>query len=188
MILSDKDIREEISSGNIVITPFKEDRLDTNSYTLSLGNILLKVLPYNHVNPEKRVDYIDFKDNKVVYEEITIPQDGYILDMNDFYLGVTEEYTETKDLVPLISGKSSVARNALMVETANLGSCGFKGKWTLELKPIFFRVKVYPGMPIAQIYYARISSPPSENYYDSVNSKYNNSKMDKKPIKSLFSF
>jgi deoxycytidine triphosphate deaminase len=51
-----------------------------------------------------------------------------------FYLGVTEEYTETHAHVPFLEGKSSTGRLGIDIHaTAGKGDVGFCGNWTLEI-------------------------------------------------------
>ena len=51
------------------------------------------------------------KDNEV--EKLTIPDNGLVLETNRLYLGRTIEYTETKKLVPMLEGRSSIGRLGL---------------------------------------------------------------------------
>ncbi len=82
--------------------------------------------------------------------------EGLILQPNVIYLASTVEYTETLRHVPVIQGKSSLGRLGLFVHvTAGFGDVGFKGHWTLELIAVQ-RIKIYPGMKIAQIVYVTI--------------------------------
>jgi len=99
MILSDKRILEEIEKGSIIIEPFRRECLGTNSYDVHLGKYLAT---YN-----KRV--LDAKEhNEILHFEI--PKDGFVLQPNTLYLGVTVEYTETHRHVPFLEGKSSTGR------------------------------------------------------------------------------
>ena len=94
------------------------------------------------------------KDNEV--EKLTIPSNGLVLETNRLYLGRTVEYTETKNLVPMLEGRSSIGRLGLFVHvTAGFGDVGFKGFWTLEIFCIQ-PVKIYPSVEICQVYYHTI--------------------------------
>ena len=92
---------------------------------------------------------------------ITAP--GLVLESNRLYLGRTIEYTETKNLVPMLEGRSSIGRLGLFVHvTAGFGDVGFKGFWTLEIfcvQPI----KIYPDVEICQVYYHTLEGD-YENY------------------------
>ena len=85
--------------------------------------------------------------------DIKIPEGGLILSPDVGYLGSTVEYTETRNLLPYIDGKSSVGRNFILNHhTAGRGDDGFCGEWTLEIRVLYPTV-VYPYMRIGQIYY-----------------------------------
>lgn len=141
MILSGREIKSRLG-GDIKIDPYKEERLNPNSYNLSLHNRLL-------VYTEEPLDMK--RDNPV--EEIILPSEGLVLEPGRLYLGRTVEYTETDNLVPMLEGRSSVGRLGLFIHvTAGFGDVGFQGFWTLEIfcvQPI----RIYPGVDICQIYY-----------------------------------
>jgi len=94
MILSDKLILQEIDKGNIIIEPFKKECLGTNSYDVHLGKYLATY--------KNRV--LDAKLHNEI-EHFEIPRDGFLLQPNTLYLGVTMEYTETHRHVPFLEGK-----------------------------------------------------------------------------------
>lgn len=162
MILTDKDIKNELKKGKIVIRPFRKKALGSNSYDVHLGKNL--AIYENKVLDVK-------KHNKI--RLIRIPDEGMILKPGELYLGVTEEYTETHGYVPFLEGKSSIGRLGIEIHsTAGKGDIGFCNHWTLEItvkKP----VKIYPGMPIGQIIYFKVSSPAEVPYNKKQDAKYN---------------
>jgi dCTP deaminase len=95
-------------------------------------------------------------------ERIRIPEDGLVLTPNQLYLGRTVERTETHNLVPMIEGRSSIGRLGLFVHvTAGFGDVGFCGYWTLEMFAVQ-PVKIYPGVPICQIFFHQIAGDITE--------------------------
>lgn len=144
MILSGKEILKHIGS-DIVIEPFESKRLNPNSYNLTLHN---KLLVYENTPLDMK------KPNKT--REITIPEEGLLLEPGRLYLGRTVEYTKTNCYVPMLEGRSSTGRLGLFIHvTAGFGDVGFAGYWTLEMfciEPII----IYPGAEICQIYYHTI--------------------------------
>ncbi len=158
MILAGKEIESRIGD-DIVIEPFDKTRINPNSYNLTLHNELLVY----------KDSLLDMKENNEV-EQLIIPKEGLILEPNRLYLGRTVEHTETKNLVPMLEGRSSIGRLGLFVHvTAGFGDVGFKGFWTLEIfcvQPI----KIYPNVEVCQIYYHTIEGD-HENYSGS---KYQN--------------
>ena len=139
MILSDTRILEEIEKGTIVIKPYDRSQLGSNSYDVHLGK---------HLATYKDAELDAKKHNEITHFEI--PEEGYVLHPNVFYLGVTEEYTETHAHVPFLEGKSSTGRLGIDIHaTAGKGDVGFCGNWTLEIS-VKQPEKVYAGMPIGQ--------------------------------------
>ena len=141
MILSGKEIEKHIGK-EIVIEPYDKNRINPNSYNLSLSN---ELLVYDN-------DLLDMKkENKA--SKIVIPEDGLILEPNKLYLGRTNEFTKTDKFVPMLEGRSSTGRLGLFIHvTAGFGDIGFAGYWTLEIfcvQPI----KIYPNVEICQIYF-----------------------------------
>jgi dCTP deaminase len=158
MILSGREILRRLG-GDILIEPFDQEKINPNSYNLSLHDELLiyeeTVLDMKKPNPVRK---------------IRIPRSGFRLEPGRLYLGRTVEYTRTEHLVPMLEGRSSVGRLGLFIHiTAGFGDVGFAGYWTLEMfctQPII----IYPGVEICQIYYHTI-----EGDYDPYrNGKYQN--------------
>ena len=141
MIWSGKEIEKNIGK-DIIIEPFDKNKLNPNSYNLSLSNELL--VYDNYVLDMK-------KENKA--HKIIIPEDGLILEPNKLYLGRTNEFTKTDRFVPMLEGRSSTGRLGLFIHvTAGFGDVGFSGYWTLEIFCIQ-PIKIYPNVEICQIYY-----------------------------------
>lgn len=144
MILSGKEILRHIGQ-DIIIKPFDENRVNPNSYNLSLYNELLvyenDVLDMKQANPTKK---------------IVIPEDGLLLEPNKLYLGRTNEFTSTNKYVPMLEGRSSTGRLGLFIHvTAGFGDIGFAGYWTLEIFCIQ-PIRIYPNAEVCQIYYHTI--------------------------------
>ncbi|MDH3719275.1 MAG: dCTP deaminase [Planctomycetota bacterium] len=150
MILSGNEIRER-RGNDLVIEPFDEARLNPNSYNLSLHD---ELMTYEEVVLDLR------KANRV--RRLTIPPNGLVLNPNQLYLGRTIEMTETHNLVPMIEGRSSLARLGLFVHvTAGFGDVGFCGYWTLEIFAVQ-PIRIYPGVSICQIFYHEITGDITE--------------------------
>ncbi|MFC4232684.1 dCTP deaminase [Parasediminibacterium paludis] len=172
MILSDKRILEEIATGTIKIEPYLRDCLGSNSYDVHLGKHL--------------ATYVDVVLDAKKHNEIThfeIPEEGFVLQPNVLYLGVTEEYTETHAHVPFLEGKSSTGRLGIDIHaTAGKGDVGFCGNWTLEIsckQP----VRVYAGMPIGQLIYFPVDGEIEVKYNQKKNAKY--SGQPNRPVESM---
>jgi dCTP deaminase len=160
MILTGEEIRRNLGE-NIVIEPFDERNLNPNSYNMSLHD---EMLVYEEIVLDMK------KSNRT--RRITVPSTGMVLEPNRLYLGRTHERTETRNLVPMIEGRSSIGRLGLFVHvTAGFGDVGFCGYWTLEMFAVQ-PVKIYPGVAICQIFYHTLTGDITE-YRDG---KYQNNR------------
>lgn len=159
MILSGEEIRRRHGS-EIVIDPFDPQRINPNSYNLSLHD---ELLVYEEVVLDAAAP------NR--YTRRSIPAEGLTLHPGQLYLGRTCERTETPRLVPRIQGRSSLARLGLLIcPGGSLGSVGYCGTWTLEMF-VIQPVKIYPFMQVCQIYFHELLGEIGEH----ADGKYHNS-------------
>lgn len=103
---------------------------------------------------------------------------GYLLDAGRFVLGATLEYVAMPhDLVGIVTGKSSLARIGLQIESAGYVDPGWKGQLTLEIVNLGpAMIVLRPGMPICQLRFSPMSSPVLHPYGDrSLGSHYQDS-------------
>lgn len=162
MILADAEILSEIEKGNILIDPFDQKCLGSNSYDVHLGAFLGQYtsLP------------LDAKSHNPI-EVQPIPTEGIVLEPGAFYLGVTQEYTESLAHIPFLEGKSSTGRLGIDIHaTAGKGDIGFKNHWTLEIS-VKVPVRVYAGMPIGQLIYFVPQGEVITPYDQKPSAKYN---------------
>lgn len=144
MILSGLEIEKRLGT-DIFIDPYDPKKLNPNSYNLTLYD---ELVTYNE-------QILDMKTDNA-YKTLIIPEDGLLLVPGVLYLGRTVEHTETKNLVPMLEGRSSMGRLGLSIHvTAGFGDVGFKGYWTLEIHCVQ-PVVIYPFIEICQIYYHTI--------------------------------
>jgi len=162
MILSDSSILQAIEKNDIVIEPYDRSCLGTNSYDVHLSKFLACYVD----------DVIDAKKHNKVYH-FEISEDGIVLRPGRTYLGSTLEYTETRQYVPFLEGKSSVGRLGIDIHaTAGKGDVGFCNHWTLEIS-VSQPVRVYAGMPIGQLIYFRVDGEVEIDYANKPSAKYN---------------
>ena len=140
MILTGNEICRELQNGRIWISPFDSSRVQPNSYDFRLGKTLLRYTS----------DVLDVRaDNP--YEIIDLPGSGCVLQPDRLYLGHTVEVMGSDTYVPIIRGRSSVARLGLFIHvTADLIDIGSHNQWTLQLHAVQ-PLRVYPGMIIGQV-------------------------------------
>jgi dCTP deaminase len=172
MILTDKEILSYMEQGLIKVEPFDLACLGTNSYDVHLGKTLALY----------ESDVLDAKAHNKI-KTFEIPEEGYVLTPDKFYLGVTAEYTETHAHVPFLEGKSSVGRLGIDIHaTAGKGDVGFCNYWTLEIS-VKQPVRVYANMPIGQLIYFVVKGDIQNLYNKKPNAKYNDKKST--PVESM---
>ena len=161
MILTGKQIENELKKGRIEISPYDHSRLNPNSYNLSLAN---ELWVYND-RP------LDMKKENTI-KQIAFTDDGVLLTPNQVYLARTLERTKTDYYAPMIEGRSSIGRLGVFIHvTAGFGDVGFDGFWTLELHCIE-PVVIYPNVEIAQIYFHTLDGEITK-YGSDGRAKYN---------------
>lgn len=162
MPLTASEIVRQMNAGRIVIDPFSDAQLNPNSYNVRIGAELGVYIPADTDGIKTLVEecfVMDLplplarldcrKDNPLVY--LTMPEKGALLRPGKLYLGATVERTETPYHIPMIDGRSSLARLGIKVHvTGGFGDIGFRGHWTLEIE-VTEPVRIYPFMQFAQI-------------------------------------
>ncbi|MFF8292641.1 PEP/pyruvate-binding domain-containing protein [Streptomyces sp. NPDC016309] len=144
MILTGTEIERERTNGRITIEPFTPEQVNPNSYNFRLGKTLRV---YQDLPLDAR------RTNE--FEEIEIPDDGYVLEPGRLYLAHTIEVLGSEHYAPTFAARSSVARLGLFINlSASLGDIGYTGQWTLQLYSMN-RVRVYPGINIGQMMWWR---------------------------------
>lgn len=172
MILTDKEILEEIGRGNILIEPFDQKNLGSNSYDVHLGRYLATY----------KDEVLDAKKHNKI-DHFEIPEEGFVLQPGKLYLGVTKEYTETHAQVPFLEGKSSTGRLGIDIHaTAGKGDVGFCNTWTLEIS-VSQPVRIYYGMPVGQLIYFKIEGEVNVKYNEKGDAKYTNRTL--RPVESM---
>jgi dCTP deaminase len=161
-VLSDRDIRAAIESGEIVIRPYDAKDLQPSSVDLHLDRRF-------RVFRNNRYPYIDVRSPQPdLTEMVSVADDEpFILHPGEFVLGQTLEWTELpNDLVARLEGKSSLGRLGLLIHsTAGYVDPGWKGNLTLELSNVAnLPIALYYGMKIGQISYFKMSSEVERPY------------------------
>lgn len=177
MILSDRDIKKYLESGDLVLEPLENplEQIQPSSVDLRLGNKFL------HFRVEGRAFIDPSKDNPSELMEIIEVNNGepFFLRPGEFVLGTTIEMVKLPDdLVARVDGRSSLGRLGIIVHaTAGYVDPGFCGQITLELSNINrVPIALYPGMRICQISFYKLTSPAELPYYKKKGSKYQNQK------------
>lgn len=164
MILSDKTILEEISSGNIIIEPYNEAYLNPNSVDLTLAPLCKRYLSHE----------LDARKENLT-EEFIIPEEGYVLQPGELYLyACNETIGVKKNICATVMGKSSLGRLGLDIHVcAGFIDTGFTGSLVLEMR-VVQPLRIYPNMKICQIKFERVEGDILESYDKKSGSKYMN--------------
>jgi dCTP deaminase len=189
MILSNIKLQEALDQRRLVIDPEPAPReqgpddpseycpYDTHAVDLSLGSEI--VIPISgtyaydlNQTEVKLSDFITRNSKKKIME----PDDVFVLERNQFVLGMTREVIHLpldhprnreldRCLAARIEGKSSRARIGLLIHfTAPTVHPGFRGTLVLEMINLGpARILLKPGMPIAQLIVEEVDGIPRPN-------------------------
>ena len=170
MILSDVDIKKEIKSKRLVISPLDLKAIQQASLDLKMA-AEFRVFK-NSIKP-----YLDVKEPADEFMELIKIKKGdpIIIHPGEFLLGTTVEKVKIpNDLVAQLNGRSSLGRLGIIVHaTAGFIDPGFEGRITLEITNIAnLPIALYPGMRIGQLAFIKLSSPSQNPYSPKRGSKY----------------
>ncbi len=162
MLLSDRDIKAEISVGRVQLEPYDEAMIQPSSIDVRLDRWfrVFENHKYPHIDPS-----IEQEDLTRLLE--TEGDEAFILHPGEFVLGSTYEVvTLPDDIAGRLEGKSSLGRLGLLTHsTAGFIDPGFSGHVTLELSNVAtLPITLYPGMKIGQLCLFRLSSPAEHPY------------------------
>ena len=162
MLLSDRDIKAEISVGRVQVEPYDEGMIQPSSIDVRLDRWfrVFENHKYPHIDPSTEQEDL----TRLLETE---GDEAFILHPGEFVLGSTfEVVTLPDDVAGRLEGKSSLGRLGLLTHsTAGFIDPGFSGHVTLELSNVAtLPIKLYPGMKIGQLCLFRLSSPAEYPY------------------------
>ena len=166
MLLSDRDIRLEISHGRVGLDPWDPAMVQPSSVDVRLDRYFR--LFDNHKYP-----FIDPAEDQPDLTHLieVAPDEAFVLHPGEFVLGSTfEQVTLPDDIAARLEGKSSLGRLGLLTHsTAGFIDPGFSGHVTLELSNVAtLPIKLWPGMKIGQLCFFRLTSPAEHPYGSAV--------------------
>ncbi|WP_026532184.1 dCTP deaminase, partial [Arthrobacter sp. H41] len=162
MLISDRDIRAEISANRIVLDPHDAAMVQPSSVDVRIDRYfrLFDNHKYAHIDPAE-----DQPDLTRLVE--VAADEPFILHPGEFVLGSTfEMVTLPDDIAARLEGKSSLGRLGLLTHsTAGFIDPGFSGHVTLELSNMAtLPIKLWPGSKIGQLCFFRLTSPAEHPY------------------------
>ncbi|MBA3523589.1 MAG: dCTP deaminase [Geodermatophilaceae bacterium] len=166
MLLSDRDLKAELSSGRLGLEPYDAGLVQPSSIDVRLDRFfrVFNNSRYTHIDPAEQQDELT---SLVEPAE----DEAFVLHPGEFVLGSTLEIvTLPDDLAGRLEGKSSLGRLGLLTHsTAGFIDPGFDGHITLELSNVAnLPIMLWPGMKIGQLCLFRLSSPAEHPYGSAV--------------------
>jgi dCTP deaminase len=164
VLLSDRDIKAEISAGRVKVEPYDAAMIQPSSVDVRLDRFfrVFENHKYSVIDPS-------IEQSDLTREVAVEANEEFILHPGEFVLASTYEViTLPDDIAGRLEGKSSLGRLGLLTHsTAGFIDPGFSGHITLELSNVAnLPVKLFPGMKIGQLCLIKLSSP-AENPYGS---------------------
>lgn len=162
VLLSDRDIRDEIDRGRVGLAPFDAEMIQPASVDVRIDRFF-------RVFDNHKYAMIDpATEQPALTREIAVdPDEAYMLHPGEFVLASTyEQITLPDDVAARLEGKSSLGRLGLLTHsTAGFIDPGFTGHITLELSNVAtLPVALWPGMKIGQLCFFRLSGPAERPY------------------------
>jgi len=162
VLLSDRDIRKELSEGRVVLDPLDDAMVQPSSVDVRLDRFFRLFDNHKYAVIDPAQDQPDL--TRLVEVE---GDDPFVLHPGEFVLGSTfETVTLPDDVAARLEGKSSLGRLGLLTHsTAGFIDPGFSGHVTLELSNVAtLPIQLWPGMKIGQLCFFRLSSPAEHPY------------------------
>lgn len=178
MVLSDKEILDEILNNRLVVSPItNKKQIGSSSVDVRLGTQFkyLKLVRQTHFDI-RNIENLE-KEIEEYSEEIKLGlAEPFMLHPKEFVLGSTLEYLELpKNLTARLEGRSTWGRVGLQIHsTAGLVDPGFKGCLTFELHNLGkLPLPLFPGVRIGQLVFYPINEV-GESYSERKDPKYTN--------------
>lgn len=186
MLLSRPVILEYLKKGNIIIDPFREDLLGTDSYDLTLGEWYFACQksrddigtfnPYSETDikrvwgkPKLAKPLSEWLQKNQIKNLKGVRADKKIILINpgENILCHTREFAGgVENITTRIAAKSRVGRAFIDIcKGANFGDVGFVNRWTLELTNVFHeKIILVVGTRIAQISFYEVAPVGDKDY------------------------
>ena len=186
MLLSDRDIRAEITAGRVAVEPYEESMIQPSSVDVRLDKFfrVFENHKYSVIDPS-------IEQSELTREVAVTGGEHFILHPGEFVLASTYEViTLPDDIAGRLEGKSSLGRLGLLTHsTAGFIDPGFSGHITLELSNVAnLPVKLFPGMKIGQLCLIRLSSPAQHPYGSAIYGSRYQGQRGPTPSKSWLNF
>jgi dCTP deaminase len=186
VLLSDRDIKAEISSGRVKVEPFTEAMVQPSSVDVRLDRFFRVFENHKYSVIDPSIEQPD-----LTREVAGAADEFFILHPGEFVLASTYEViTLPDDIAGRLEGKSSLGRLGLLTHsTAGFIDPGFSGHITLELSNVAnLPVKLFPGMKIGQLCLIKLSSAAEHPYGSALYGSRYQGQRGPTPSKSYLNF
>jgi dCTP deaminase len=171
MIFSDRDIKLLLDTGLLKITPppLLSEQLQPASLDLRLADKIRRFVRPVRM-PGKIGKAVDVRDAEAVSAMTfgcIIPQEGFVIEVDELIIGYTMERIELPaNVTGVLNGRSSLGRLGLTIhKTAGFIDPGFKGNIVLEIRNNSPQpLKLYPCIRIAQLVFFGMTSYSEHPY------------------------
>ncbi len=171
MVLTDREIRT-LAQGQRLIEPFDEDKLQSESYDISIGDqitIFRKEIRCLDISEQEAIDNI--------YEIVKLTAEGYVISPKEYILvSLRENICLPSNVTAHIKPKTRYTRLGLLVSDQHCNST-YNGKLSIGLfNATEYPIRIRKGYTIAQLIFEELVREPSENkqYKNKKNSHYQN--------------
>ena len=187
--LSDARILQHVDKGNIVITPFERESLNTSSYDVRLGSYYFReqqpepgtliYSPWNETDvrriwgsPHEAAIAGEYAEQ----HNISLPDDIaredriILLPPGETVLAHTQEFIGGRNgITTMMKARSSMGRNFIEVcKCAGWGDVGYINRWTMEItnNSRHYTIPLVVGRRVAQIVFFEVGHTIDEDYSD----------------------
>jgi dCTP deaminase len=174
-VLTDKDIKELISSGIKIVDPLEEDFIQPASIDLRLGDTLYKYDMQNYLLGE------EIDDNKIKQEKF---ETHLLKNGNTIHIGLYETVDIPENTIGLIMPRSSITRLGIYIAPIYINP-GYGGQMPLTIfNNSGSDITLKPGIRVVQLILFYLSGTPEKTYGDVTGAKYLNEKISSSTVRN----
>ena len=157
MIITDKKIRKLVKDGNL-ITPFKEELLQSESYDITIGN---KIVTFK--KEIKCLDIANQKEIDDIYLESDLTSEGYVISPKEYVLVSLGETIKLPDNISAhLRPKTRYTRLGLIVSDQHCNS-SYEGHLRIGIfNATEYPIRIHSGISIAQLVFEELDEVASE--------------------------
>jgi len=161
MALSNKDLKDLIENGKIIVKPFEEKILRENGLDLRLGNQIARLV---NTSSKDRV-FDSKKENLEEWYRIEHFNDSFVIFPRERLLCHTLEYLELpNDIMGFCQLRSTFARMGLSIPPTIIDA-GFEGQLTVEIIGSNFSIKLYAEQRLIHVIFHKLITPTTLPYH-----------------------